>query len=266
MVEEKEKYGKGKYLPAYIRNLFLNTSDVVDFTIGFFKEAIKPPFEFKELLNQAYNVGYKSLLLVGTSGFIIGLVMTAQARPTMNEFGAESWIPAMIAISLIREIGPVLTGLICAGKVGSSIGAELGSMKVTEQIDAMAVSGAKPKNFLVVTRVLAITIMLPILVYYANAVALIGSYVGMNLGGGSMSFVLFINSALGAITFMDLIPATIKSFFFGFAIGIISCYKGYHSNGGTVGVGNAANSSVVISSMAIFVLDLIAVQITQLFY
>jgi phospholipid/cholesterol/gamma-HCH transport system permease protein len=266
MVDEEQKQDKWERFPGYLKDFFLETADIAVFTVYFFKEAIRPPHEFRELLNQAYKLGYRSLLLVGISGFIIGLVMTVQSRPTMKEFGAEAWIPAMVSISLIREIGPVLTGLICAGKVGSGIGAELGSMKVTEQIDAMAVSGAKPMKFLVVTRVLAITLMLPILVFYTNAIALAGSYVGMNTGGGSMNLTLFLNNALEPVAFIDLVPATIKSVFFGFAIGIVSCYKGYNSQGGTVGVGHAANSSVVVSSLLIFIIDLMAVQITQLFY
>jgi phospholipid/cholesterol/gamma-HCH transport system permease protein len=266
MIDDKQNQSMWERLPANLRDFFSGTAEITIFTGNFFKEIFRSPFEFNELVKQSYKLGYRSLLLVGISGFIIGLVMTVQSRPTMKEFGAESWIPAMVSISLFREIGPVLTGLICAGKVGSGIGAELGSMKVTEQIDAMAVSGAKPMKYLVVTRVLAITFMLPILVFYANAIALAGSFVGMNTGGSSMNLTLFVNNALDPVAFADIFPATIKSFFFGFAIGIVSCYKGYNSKGGTVGVGNAANSSVVISSLLIFIIDLMAVQITQLFY
>jgi phospholipid/cholesterol/gamma-HCH transport system permease protein len=266
MADDKQNQNQWDRLPGYLKDFFSGTADIVVFTGKFFREVFRPPYEHRELIRQSYKLGYKSLLLVGISGFIIGLVMTVQSRPTMKEFGAESWIPAMVSISLFREIGPVLTGLICAGKVGSGIGAELGSMKVTEQIDAMAVSGAKPMKFLVVTRVLAITLMLPILVFYTNAIALFGSFVGMNTGGGSMNLTLFLSNALDPVAFEDVFPATIKSVFFGFAIGIVSCYKGYYSRGGTVGVGNAANSSVVISSLLIFIIDLMAVQITQLFY
>lgn len=266
IVEENQKSQIWDRIPDYLKDFFIGVAALARFTFRFMGEAFRPPFEWKEILIQAYKLGYRSLLLVGISGFIIGLVMTLQTRPTMKEFGAESWIPAMISISIIREIGPVLTALICAGKVGSGIGAELGSMKVTEQIDAMAVSGAKPINYLVVTRVLAITLMLPILVFYTDAIAIFGSFIGMNIGGSSMNFTLFINNSLLPVTFEDIIPATIKSVFFGFAIGIVSCYKGYYSQGGTVGVGNAANSSVVISSLLIFIIDLMAVQIKELFF
>ena len=137
----------------------------------------------------------------------------------MEQFGAESWLPAMVSISIIREIGPVLTALICAGKVGSGIGAELGSMKVSEQIDAMTVSGANSFNYLVVTRVIATTIAIPVLVLFADAISLVGSYVGVNIEG-EVSPTLFYKQSLDILVYSDIIPPTIKSFFFGFAIGI----------------------------------------------
>jgi phospholipid/cholesterol/gamma-HCH transport system permease protein len=194
----------------------------------------------------------------------MGIVLTVQSRPTLEEFGAESWLPSMVALSVVREIGPVITALICAGKVGSSIGAELGSMKVTEQIDAMEVSGTNPFKFLVVTRVLACTLMLPLLVVFADMLALYSSYVGINMKD-VLSFRLYSNQVFESLHFSDIIPAFAKSFFFGFAIGIIGCYKGYHSKKGTEGVGNSANSAVVVSSLLIFVIDLVAVQITEIF-
>jgi len=158
----------------------------------------------------------------------------------------------------------VITALICAGKIGSGIGAELGSMRVTEQIDAMEVSGTNPIKYLVVTRVLATTFMIPILVLYADLVSFYGSYIAVNLKG-FVSMPLFVNLAFDPLHYYDLIPATIKTFFFGFAIGIIGCYKGYYSENGTEGVGKAANSAVVISSLVIFIIDLVAVQLAELF-
>jgi phospholipid/cholesterol/gamma-HCH transport system permease protein len=147
----------------------------------------------------------------------MGLVLTIQARPSLVHFGAVSLLPGMVAVSLIREMGPVITALICAGKIGSGMGAELGSMKVTEQIDAMEVSSTNPMKFLVVTRVLAATLMIPVLV-----------------------------------------------FFFGAVIGLVGCYKGYTAGRGTESVGIAANSAVVLSSLLVIIVDLIAVQITDL--
>ncbi|MFW5720918.1 MAG: MlaE family ABC transporter permease, partial [Bacteroidota bacterium] len=145
----------------------------------------------------------------------------------------------------------------------SGIGAELGSMRVTEQIDAMEVSGTNPLKYLVVTRVLATTFMIPILVFYSDAISFYGSYVAVNMHG-YISLQLFITQAFEPLSYFDIVPATIKTFFFGFAIGIIGCYKGYYSKNGTEGVGSAANSAVVISSLVIFIIDLIAVQLSEI--
>jgi phospholipid/cholesterol/gamma-HCH transport system permease protein len=145
-------------------NVFLvEIGELSFFGWRFLKESIKRPFELKECIRQCYYMGNRSLLLVAVTGFIIGLVFTLQSRPTLQEFGAVSWMPSMVSISIIREIGPIITALICAGRIGSGIGAELGSMRVTEQIDAMEVSGTNPFKYLVVTRILATTFMLPIL-------------------------------------------------------------------------------------------------------
>lgn len=230
------------------------------FTSEFFSEVFNPPYEYKEMFKQFYVLGYNSLPLIAITAFILGLVMTLQSRPVLAEFGAENILPSMVSVSIIREIGPVVTALICAGKMASGIGAELGSMKVTEQIDAMDVSGTNPMKFLVATRVLATTLMLPLLVFFADAVAFLGSYVAINMYG-DISPVLFLSDAFAPIHYNDIIPSTLKTFFFGFAIGIIGCYKGYTSGSGTESVGRAANAAVVMSSVAIFIIDLIAVQL-----
>ncbi len=239
------------------------TGEISAFAGRFFKEGFKPRYEFAELIRQCYIIGYQSLPLVCVTAFIMGLVLTVQSRPTLEEFGAESYLPAMVAISVIREIGPVITALICAGKIGSSIGAELGSMRVTEQIDAMEVSGTNPFKYLVVTRILACTLMLPLLVIVGDTISLYASYIGVNLKG-VVSWNLYYTQVFDTIDFSDLLPAFIKSYFFGFVIGLIGCYKGYNSKKGTEGVGLAANSAVVVSSLLIFILDLIAVQIADL--
>ena len=248
-----------------IDSFFVEIGELTYFAGRFFKEVFSRPFEFKELLRQCYYVGNKSLLLVGITGFIIGLVITLQTRPTLQEFGAVSWMPTMVSISIVREIGPVIIALIFAGRVASSIGAELGSMRVTEQIDAMEVSGTNPFKYLVVTRILATTLMLPILVFFGDAIALYGSFIVENLKG-DVSFQLFFNKAFNALQFGDIIPATIKSLFFGFAIGLVGSFKGYYCKKGTVGVGIAANSAVVFSSMLLFIIDFIAVFITDIFF
>ena len=249
---------------SVFRRFFLEISSLTFFTYRFFKEVLKPPYEFHELLKQSYLIGYKSLPLVGITAFIVGLVLTIESRPTLANFGAESWLPAMVAISIVREMGPAITALIFAGKVGSGIGAELASMNVTEQIDAMQVSGTNPFKYLVVTRVLSATLMLPLLVIFADAIGMLGAFVGVNIKGTTSAH-LFSSQVFQVLKFGDLIPAIIKTFFFGFAIGIIGCYKGFNSNKGTEGVGKAANSAVVFASLMVFLIDMIAVQITSLF-
>ncbi len=246
-----------------IKNIVIETGAITRFFIRFFGEFFRRGYEFKEMLRQCFFLGYKSLGLVVTTGFIIGLVITIQSRPTLIKFGAEAWLPGMISVSLVREIVPVITALICAGKIGSGIGAELGSMKVTEQIDAMEVSGTNPFKYLVVTRVSAVTFMVPLLVVFADAISLYGGYLGVNLRG-AISWDLYWTQVMEALSFGDIIPSIAKTFFFGFTIGIISCYKGYTTQNGTEGVGWSANAAVVISSLMVFVLDLVAVQITDL--
>ena len=248
-----------------LRSFFTEIGELSYFTVRFFKNVFNLPFEYKEFLRQCYQMGNKSLLLVGITGFIIGLVLTLQTRPTLMEFGAVSWMPSMVGISIVREIGPILTALVCAGKIGSGIGAELGSMRVTEQIDAMEVSGTNPFKYLVVTRVLAITLMLPLLVIIGDAIALYGSYL-VESSKGNVSFLLYFNQVFEALEFGDIIPATIKTFFFGFAIGIVGCFKGYFCEKGTEGVGKAANSAVVFTSLLLFIIDFIAVFVTDIFY
>jgi phospholipid/cholesterol/gamma-HCH transport system permease protein len=172
-------------------------------------------------------------------------------------------LPGMVAVSLIREMGPVITALICAGKIGSGIGAELGSMRVTEQIDAMEVSSTNPMRFLVVTRVWASTIMIPILVLYADLLGIMGSWVGANIKG-DVTFVLFFAQAFSVVEFIDFMPAVAKTFVFGAVIGIVGCYKGFNAGRGTESVGIAANSAVVVASLAVIIVDMIAVQITDM--
>ncbi len=252
-------------LGIQLNTFFREIGELSYFAGRYFKEVFKRPFEFKELLRQCYNMGNRSLLLVGITGFIIGLVLTLQTRPTLMEFGAVSWMPSMVGISIVREIGPMITALVCAGRIGSGIGAELGSMRVTEQIDAMEVSGTNPFKYLVVTRILATTLMLPLLVLFGDAVALYGSFLVENLKG-NVSFTLYFNQVFNALEFGDIIPATIKSFFFGFAIGLVGCFKGYYCKKGTAGVGKAANSAVVFTSLLLFIIDFIAVFVTDIFY
>jgi phospholipid/cholesterol/gamma-HCH transport system permease protein len=244
-------------------NFLTNIADAFLFITRVIKVTFSRNFEFKEFLRQCFQIGYKSLPLISVTGVIMGLVLTIQARPSLLSFGAVSLLPGMVAVSLIREMGPVITALICAGKIGSGMGAELGSMRVSEQIDAMEVSSTNPIKFLVVTRVLAATLMIPLLVLYADALGILGCWAGANIKG-DVTFVLFFSQAFSYIEYIDFLPALVKTFFFGAVIGFVGCYKGYTAGRGTESVGIAANSAVVLSSLLVIIVDLIAVQITDM--
>jgi phospholipid/cholesterol/gamma-HCH transport system permease protein len=244
-------------------NFLVEVANVYLFVSRTIRETFSRDFEFTEFLRQCFQIGYKSLPLISVTGIIMGLVLTIQSRPVLVNFGAVTMLPGMVAISLIREMGPVITALICAGKIGSGMGAELGSMKVTEQIDAMEVSSTNPMRFLVVTRVAAATLMVPLLILYADALGILGSWAGVNIKG-EVTFVLFFLQAFAHVKFMDFFPAVIKSFFFGAVIGFVGCYKGYTAGRGTESVGVAANSAVVVASLLVIIVDMIAVQITDM--
>jgi phospholipid/cholesterol/gamma-HCH transport system permease protein len=253
-------------LPAisnFLQAQFASAGSQAGFIAAFFRNTFRRGFEWNEFFHQCYLVGNKSLGLIGITGFILGFVMTLQSEPTMRDFGAESFVPSMVAISIIREIGPVIIALICAGKVASGMGAELASMKVSEQIDAMEVSGANPMQYLVVTRMLACIFMVPLLTLIGDSLALFGGFAASNINN-NMTFTLYFTKAFAAVEFTDLVPAVIKTIFFGFAIGFAGCYKGFTANNGTESVGVAANSAVVMASLWVIVLDAIAVQLTSL--
>jgi len=244
--------------------VFIYVADQTYFFKSFLRNSFRKGFEWEEFSRQAYTIGYKSTGIIALTGFILGFVLTLQSQPTMKQFGAVSFIPGMVAISVIREIGPVIVALICAGKISSSIGAELGSMNVTEQIDAMEVSGANPMQYLVVTRIIACVVMIPLLTIFADIIALIGGFAATNLDS-SMSPWLYFYKSTAVLEFSDILPSFIKTILFGFAIGFVGCYKGFHSNRGTESVGLAANSAVVTASVWIIVIDAIVVQITNVF-
>lgn len=244
---------------------FENIGDQVAFFFKFLRNIFTGGFEWSEFVRQCYEIGYRSMMLVGITSFIMGVVLIVQLRPTLVAFGAASMLPRTLAVAFIREIGPVIIAIICAGKVASSIGAELGSMKVTEQLDAMEVSGANAHQYLVVTRIFATTFMVPLLTVIGDAIGLFGGYLALNLRD-TVSLHLYFNKVIGSIDFSDFLPSLVKTFFFGFAIGFVGCYKGFTSDKGTESVGIAANSAVVTASLWIFVIDAIAVQITSLLF
>ena len=251
---EKRVISKG------IDNFFYNFYNILKFIGRFFVEVFRPPFEIREFIRQCYYIGNKSLLLITLTGFITGLVFTKQSRPSLAEFGATSWLPSLISIAVLRALAPLVTALICAGKVGSSIGAELASMKVTEQIDAMEVSAINPFKYLVVTRIMATTVCLPILMFYNGIVALFGSFLDIHLNEQT-SLTTFFQNGFQNISFLDFGSSLIKALVYGFTVGIVSCYQGYHATQGTQGVGKAANVSVVISMFLIFIEEVVIVQL-----
>jgi phospholipid/cholesterol/gamma-HCH transport system permease protein len=247
-----------------LKRFLENLAHIYRFTMRFFKNALVPPYEIKEILRQCFLVGNRSLFLIAFTSFLAGIVFTKQSRPSLASFGAESWLPSLVAQAVVRSLGPLITGLICAGKLGSNIGAELASMQVTEQIDAMEVSGTRPFSYLVVSRVVATTLMLPILVVFADVMSLLGSLVMVN-SINNTGFVLFFSEVSAVVTLLDIFSSMVKSAFFGLAIGMVSCYAGYHSEKGTTGVGKSANTAVVVSMIFIFVVDLIGLQVLNLF-
>lgn len=228
----------------------------------YFRQLFNGPFEWREFIKQCYNIGVRSLLLITLTGFVTGIVFTKQSRPSLIEFGAASWLPSLIAIAVVRALAPLVTALICSGKIGSNIGAELGSMRVTEQIDAMEVSGTNPFKFLVVTRVSATTVMIPVLMMYFGFVALMGSFLNVHQNEAT-SFVTFFQDAFSPITFLDIFTGLFKAIFYGFTIGLVGCYSGYHAEKGTEGVGMAANRAVIISMFLVFIEEIVIVQISN---
>lgn len=256
-------FGTRKHvLSPNIDQYFIGVHNAFKFTSLFFKEVFKRPFHLREVIHQCFEIGLRSLPLITLTGFIVGLVFTKQSRPSLEDFGATSWIPSLVGIAIIKALGPLVTAIICAGKVGSGIGAELGSMKVTEQIEAMEVSAINPYKYLVVTRVLATTITIPVLALYCSFVALYGSYINVH-SEEAVSMVSFYLAAFKAISFLDIYTAVTKSIVFGFTIGMIGTYKGFHASNGTQGVGKAANQAVVLAMFLIFIEEVLIVQMSN---
>jgi phospholipid/cholesterol/gamma-HCH transport system permease protein len=227
--------------------------------------AFTSPYEVSELIHQCDETGSKSLPLVALAGAATGVVLSLQTRDSLIHFGAKSMLPAIIAYSVIKESGPVITGLIVSGRVGAGIGAELGSMRVTEQIDAMEVSAVDPFRFLVATRVLACVLMMPLLTLCADACAIVSGWIADTLAE-PISLRHFLDNGFKGARFSDFIPPTLKTLGFGFIIGIVACFQGMRTSGGTEGVGRAATSSVVLSSLFVILADVIFVRLILMIY
>ncbi|HKB86759.1 MAG TPA: ABC transporter permease [Ignavibacteriaceae bacterium] len=244
-----------------LTNFFVTVAGLTSFSLRFFKDVFVPPYEFGEIKKHMDDLGIKTMPIVTVAGFIIGLVLAMQSQPVMQRFGAESYLPSMVSLSVVRELGPVLTALLFAGRVSSGIGAELGSMRVTEQIDAMEVSAVNPYKYLVVTRMLACIFILPLLTLYVDFLAIMGGFLAVKLSVGT-TFQLYINAIFKSLEFSDLIPGILKTFVFGYIVGAVGSYKGYNTENGTVGVGRASTSAVVMSSLLILLVDMVLVKIT----
>lgn len=229
------------------------------------REAFRRPFEFTELLKQIYEIGWRSSPLIVLSGLAVGAVLSMHTRATLQRFGAEAMIPSALAFALVKETGPLIAGLLVSGRVGAGIGAELGGMRVTEQIDALESLAVDSFRYLVVTRVLACIIALPLLTVLMNVAGLFGGYLAETvISGTSLSF--YFNTALSSLTFSDYIPPTLKTMVFGFLIGSTSCYLGYNASGGAEGVGRASTQSVVLSSVFLILCNVVLVKTIFFFF
>lgn len=243
-----------------IRRKLTELGNYTQFAGKFFTTVLKPPYEWRQVLRHIDELGTYSAPLVIITNFLIGAILSLQARPTMEQFGAAGFLPALLTRSLVMELCPVITALIVAGRVASGIGAELGSMKVTEQIEAMECSGVDPYNFLVTTRINALLILMPTLTLLADFVGIFGGYMAEWIETGS-SMTLFYQGVMEYLYFWDVVPGVLKTTFFGFAIALIGSYKGFNATSGTEGVGKATTSAVVLSSLWILIIDLILVKL-----
>lgn len=229
------------------------------------KAAVKPPYEIRELLRQMDEVGSRSVFLVLVAGAAIGVVLTLETRASLVRFGAESSLPAIIVVSIIRETGPIVTGLIVSGRVGAGFGAAIGSMKVTDQIAAMEVSGVNPYRYLAATRIAACTLMLPLLTVACDFSGVLSGWFVNNFAR-PIAIQQFLAVGLQRVTLHDFLPTTFKTMVFGFIIGSVSCFLGMRAHGGTEGVGRAATNSVVLSSLFIILADVLLVRLLLVFF
>ncbi len=239
--------------------------DLIIFFWQVVRAAVTPPFEFRELFRQLDEIGSKSLPLVALAGAATGVVLSMEARYSLTRFGAKSLLPAALVFSIIHETGPIITGLVVSGRVGAGIGAELASMKVTEQIDAIEASAVNPYRLLAATRILACILMLPLLTLAADLCGLVMGWVAQAVAE-PLSFHQFITSGFKGADFNDFLPPTFKTMVFGLIIGLIACFQGMRTQGGAAGVGRAATSSVVLSSLFVILADVVLVKFILIFF
>lgn len=248
-----------------VRRFFEWFGDLGKFCGRLARVILVPPFEGRELLRQMDAIGAKSLPLVALAGGATGVVIALQMRDSLTRFGAKGLLPAVIIFSLLKETGPVITGLVVSGRVAAGIGAELGSMRVSEQIDAMEASAVDPQKYLVATRVVACILMLPLLTLAADFCGIIMGWAADTLAE-PISLRLFLTSGLKDLAFGDFLPPTFKTTVYGFIIGVVACFQGMRTTGGTEGVGRSATSSVVLASLFIILADVLLVRVIIVFF
>ena len=250
--------------PGFVVLFFAWFGELALFCFQLIRSVLLPPYEFREFVHQLDELGAKSLPLVAMAGTATGVVLSLETHESLVRFGAKSLLPAVLIISIIKESGPIITGLIVSGRVAAGIGAELSAMKVTEQIDAMEASAVDPFKYLVATRILACMVMMPLLTLAADFCGILFGWVTNTLTH-SISLQMFITEGLKNATFNDFLPATFKTVFFGLIIGVVSCFQGMRAKGGTEGVQRAATDSVVLSSLFIILIDVLLVRLIQVF-
>ncbi|PID60603.1 MAG: ABC transporter permease [Ignavibacteriae bacterium] len=261
----KHIYKKELSFRERLYNFFATITGLTIFNWEIFKQIFIPPYEIAEVKKHMNELGVKTFPIVSITGFIIGLVIVMQSEPIFLRFGASDFLPGATAISIVRELAPVITSLIFAGRVSSGIGAELGSMRVTEQIDAMEVSAINPFKYLVITRVVATTMILPLLTVYVIFLSILGGFISLYISQG-MNFEYYKNAVITGVRFGDFIPSVAKTFVFGYVVGLVGSYKGYIADGGTEGVGRASTTSVVLASLIILLFDTVLVKITLIIW
>jgi phospholipid/cholesterol/gamma-HCH transport system permease protein len=252
-------------MPALTITLLETIGDSSLFAVRALREAVRPPFEARETLRQFFEVGCRSVPLIAVSGLAVGVVLSMHTRASLERFGADALIPAGLALALVRETGPLTAGLLLAGRIGAGIGAELGAMKVTEQIDALEAVAVDSFRFLVVTRVIACVIALPLLTTLMNVTGMLGGFVSETAVNG-MPLRTYFSQAFAPIQFSDLIPATLKTTVFGFIIATVASYLGVNTTRGTEGVGQASTRAVVYSSILLIVANVVLVRMIFFFY
>jgi phospholipid/cholesterol/gamma-HCH transport system permease protein len=243
-----------------LTNVLEIAGDVSLFGLRAVRDLFRRPFEGDQIRRQLAEVGSASLPLVIASGFALGTVLTLHTRTTLVTFGASAWIPTVQSLAFFLEIGPLVTALLVAGRVGSGIGAVLSNMRATEQIDAIESLSVDSFKFLVVPRIIACTMALPLLTLFLDFSGLLGGFLS-EYAASRISFSLYISRSFASFEWSNFFPPTLKTAVFGFTIGTISSYLGYTTNEGAQGVGRAATGSVVTSSLLIILLDVLLIKL-----